>query len=41
MTKKYICYRDTNVFAIYYRSIDTVFYNSNFRGIGGIIYLRN
>ena len=40
MKKEYIHYTDPMVAAIYYRHIDTVFYNMLFSGGGGIIYLR-
>ena len=40
MQIRYIPYEDTHVAAIYYRHIDTVFYNMLFSGGRGIIYLR-
>jgi hypothetical protein len=42
MKIQFISYKDSHVVAIYYRHIDTVFYNTNFDMCGaGLIYLRN
>lgn len=39
MRKRYIIYNKKQVYAIYYRNIDTVFYNTDFMGETQLILL--
>ena len=40
MAKKYINYKDSSVYALYYKENDTVYYNLNFSGKTKIILYR-